>query len=127
MSTRFWPNRGLVLVRAEVYGPLGHVEARLALDTGAVTTMIRTELLDRVGYDLSQPANQTRIVTASGMETVPRLTLSQITALGQTRTNMFIISYTLPAAAHVDGLLGLDYLRGQTLTIDFRQGLLTLT
>ncbi len=39
---------------------------------------------------------------------------------------MTILSYTLPAAANIDGVLGLDFLREQTLTIDFKQGLLTL-
>ncbi len=67
MSTRFAPRQGLIIVRAEMYGPLG-----------------------------------------------------------QTRTAMLIHGYTLPAAANIDGVLGLDYLREQTLTIDFRTTLLTL-
>ncbi len=38
-----------------------------------------------------------------------------------------IVCHTLPSSAVIDGLLGLDFLRGQSLTIDFRNGLLTLT
>jgi hypothetical protein len=33
----------------------------------------------------------------------------------------------LPPGAGVDGLLGLDFLRGQSLTIDFRSGEITLS
>lgn len=126
MSTRFAPRQGLIIVYADVYGPLGCIQARFALDTGAVTTTIRTGILEEIGYNLSLPAGQTRIVTGSRIETVPVLVLSQITALGQTKTDMPMLSYTLPAAANIDGVLGLDFLREQTLTIDFRQGLLTL-
>lgn len=126
MSTRFAPRQGLIIVYAEVYGPQGQTQARLALDTGAVTTTIRTDILVRVGYDLSQPASQARVVTGSRIETVPVLMLLQIDALGQTRADMPIHAYTLPAAANIDGVLGLDFLREQTLTIDFKQGLLTL-
>ncbi len=126
MTTRFAPRQGLVIVSAEVYGPRGQRAARLALDTGAVTTMISTDILSAAGYDLSQPVSQALIATASTIETVPRLVLMQITALGQTKTDMSILGYTVPAATRVDGVLGLDFLREQTLTIDFKQGLLTL-
>ena len=126
MSARFAPRQGLIIVLTKVYGPLGHRTARLALDTSAVITTISTDVLNEVGYDFSQPIGQSHIVTGSGIETVPVLMLSQITALGQTRTDMPIHAYTLPAAARIDGVLGLDYLREQTLTIDYRTGTLTL-
>jgi hypothetical protein len=32
-----------------------------------------------------------------------------------------VLSHTLPPSATIDGLLGLDFLRGKKLTIDFRQ------
>ncbi len=105
MSTRFAPRQGLIIVYADVYGPLGQAQARLALDTGAVTTTIRADILEEIGCDLSKPAAQARIVTGSRIETVPVLVLSQITALGQTKTDMPILSYTLPAAANLDGVL----------------------
>lgn len=50
-----------------------------------------------------------------------------ITALGQERTGFPVLCHTLPASAGVDGLLGLDFLRGQTLTVDLRSGMVTLT
>ena len=36
------------------------------------------------------------------------------------------MAHTLPAGALVSGLLGLDFLRDQVLTIDFRAGQVTL-
>ena len=37
-----------------------------------------------------------------------------------------LLAKALPPEAGVDGLLGLDFLRGHVLTLDFRTGVLTL-
>jgi hypothetical protein len=37
-----------------------------------------------------------------------------------------VLAHTLPPSAGVDGLLGLDFLRGQVLTVDFRSGRVTV-
>ncbi len=65
------------------------------------------------------------MTTGSGVEFVPRITLSQIVALGRERANFPVLCHTLPPSTGVDGLLGLDFLRGQTLTLDFRNGRIT--
>jgi hypothetical protein len=36
------------------------------------------------------------------------------------------LSHTLPPSAGIDGLLGLDFMRGQRLEIDFVRGFVTL-
>jgi hypothetical protein len=38
-----------------------------------------------------------------------------------------VLSHALPPVAGVDGLLGLDFFRGQILTLDFRGGHITLS
>ena len=48
-------------------------------------------------------------------------------ALGQERTNFPVLGHTLPPSTSIDGVLGLDFVRGQTLTVDFRTGTSTLT
>jgi len=37
-----------------------------------------------------------------------------------------ILCHTLPPSAGVDGLLGLDFFRGQRVTIDFQHGEVTI-
>ena len=37
-----------------------------------------------------------------------------------------LVCHTLPASAAVDGLLGLDFMRGKRLIIDFRTGIIDL-
>ncbi len=57
---------------------------------------------------------------------VPVVMLTRLSALGQHRFGFPVIAHTLPPGSNVDGLLGLDFLRGQILTIDFRANWLSL-
>jgi len=50
----------------------------------------------------------------------------KIVAVGHVRSGFPVLGHTLPPSTGVDGLLGLDFFRGQNLTIDFRTGQVTL-
>ncbi len=126
MSLPFDPEQGLVIVRAELWGPTARAVLRLTLDTGATATLVNIAMLVAVGYDPALAPTRVQVTTGSGVEYVPRVTLSRILALGQECTHFAVLGHTLPPSAGVDGLLGLDFLRGQSLTLDFRTGHLTL-
>lgn len=125
MTFPFNPARGLIRVRAELTGPAGSPVVSLALDTGAVGTLIGLGPLRLAGYD---PAAGTpmSVTTGSGVAPAVRLSVASLSALGQTRMNFPVIAHDLPPGAGVDGLLGLDFFRGQVLTIDFVNGQITL-
>jgi predicted aspartyl protease len=127
MRTPFHPQQGLILITARIWGPAGDTYARLALDTGATSTTINVAKLVYAGYDPAIAPDRVQMTTGSGIEFVPRLLIDRIVALGQERTNLRILAHTLPTSASVDGLLGLDFFRGQHLSIDFRNGEITLT
>lgn len=61
------------------------------------------------------------------MEFAARVELTKLAALEQERNNFLVLCHTLPPGTGVDGLLGLDFFRDQTLTIDFRKGELALS
>lgn len=126
MSFRFEPQQGLIILRAELWGPSGSAVLRLALDTGATGTVVNVGMLVAVGYDPALAPGRIQVTTGSGVEFAPLVRLDKLTALGQERTGFPVLCHTLPPSAGVDGLLGLDFLRGQTLTIDFRNGAVTL-
>ncbi len=127
MNFPFDPNEGLVLVRAELFGPSGSSVLRLALDTGATNTVINAGVLLAVGYDPGGAADRVQITTGSGVEYVPRVEVSSIVALGTERSNFPVLSHTLPPSAGIDGILGLDFLRGMSVTLDFRTGSLRIS
>jgi predicted aspartyl protease len=126
VSVPFNPRYRLIIVKAIIFGPADRVSASLALDTGASTTTLSLPLLRLAGYVPEAAPEQIRIVTGSGAQFVPRLSLDKIEALGQTQTNLPVLCHTLPPSVTVDGLLGLDFLRDRRLTIDFRAGRITL-
>jgi hypothetical protein len=51
VSLPFDPEQGLVIVRAELWGPTARAVLRLALDTGATATLVNIAMLVAVGYD----------------------------------------------------------------------------
>jgi len=126
MSLGFDSQAGLIVVPTKLYGPTGDVVVRLALDTGATTSMVNWDLLVLVGYDPAVVTARIQVTTGSGVEFVPRLEIEKIEALGQTRQRFSVLCHTLPPSAIVDGVLGLDFVRGRRLTVDFRQGVVDL-
>ncbi|MBV9849499.1 MAG: retropepsin-like domain-containing protein [Armatimonadetes bacterium] len=96
------------------------------MDTGATQTVVRTGILARIGYDLAQAPGQVRVTTASGVAFVPLLPLARMETLEQERTNFPVLSLALPHSADIDGLLGLDFIRGQDLRVNYRTGLISL-
>ncbi len=126
MNSAFDPQQGLIIVRTELWGPTGSAVLRLALDTGATGTLVNIAMLVAVGYDPALAPTRVEVTTGSGVEYVPRVTLSRILALGQERVHFAVLGHTLPPSAGVDGLLGLDFLRDLSLTVDFRTGQVTL-
>ena len=127
MNFAFNPASGLIIVEAEFGGPVGPTVLRLALDTGATSTLVSATLLTAAGYDLSTAPYRVQMTTGSGIVLASLLPVTRFSALGQVRANFPVIAHTLPPSANIDGLLGLDFFRGLGLTLDFRQGLISLT
>ena len=95
---------------------------RLALDTGATWTTLNWDLAVLLGYDPVAAASHVQVMTASRIESLPQIRIDSIKVLGQERRGFSVLCHPLPPSATVDGLLGLDFFRGQRLVIDFRAG-----
>jgi predicted aspartyl protease len=117
----------LVVVEAKVTGPTNNVVVNLALDTGATVTFLDEAVVALAGYTPADATNKFDVLTASGLITVLEVPMTSHTVLGQTRTNFPIQAHSFPPGTSHDGVLGLDFLRGHILTLDFVNGQLTLT
>lgn len=126
MNQDFDPKAGLILIVAELSGPIGKANATLVLDTGATNTLLNTNVLRSVGYDPAFSTVTARITTGSSVETAPRLMVNRLSALGRHAVGLQIVAHDLPTGAAVDGLLGLDFFRDTYLGIDFRTGKIVL-
>lgn len=127
MSVAFDPTRSLIVVPATVEGPVGRSVVKMALDTGATKTVIRTAILTALGYDPAGATEQVQAATASGIEVLPKLAVAGIDSLGRVHRGLTVLAHSLPPSAQIDGLLGLDFLRRGKLTIDFDNRQVTLS
>ena len=127
MTRTFNAQRGVIVVQARVWGPLGYASAELILDTGATFTLVNPAILRAVGYEPQRAPDRQYIITASATEFVPRLTVTRLTALGKNVANFPILCHSLPPTSQVHGVLGLDFFRNRRLTLDFRRSTITLT
>lgn len=126
MIHAFDPKQGLIFIDVAFTGPAVSRIARLALDTGATTTLVSKEVLNDLGFDLANEPDRVPIMTGSAVTTVARVVLTRITALGRSLCGLPVLAHSLPANAPIAGLLGLDLLRDSELTIDFKAGQIRL-
>ena len=122
MKFSFKADYGLVYVRVEISRDDREAILNLALDTGASATLVSAKKLAEVGYELDKPEDEIYITTGSGLIFVPKITIEKLTALGKTKDDFQIIAHDFPPTSTVDGVLGLDFLRGNVLTVDFVKG-----
>ena len=83
-------------------------------------------LLRQLGCDLANPVGRTRIRAATGSVVVPLVRLPLVTALDRARPNFVVAANEFPIGIETDGLLGLDFLRGWLLRLDFHRGRMSL-
>jgi len=122
MSHPFDPQKGLIVIPTRVCGPMGDTVVRLGLDTGATQSMLTWDVVVLLGYDPAIVSDRVQMTTGSGVEFVPRLIVDRIEALRKEHRTFPVLCHTLPPSSTVDGVLGLDFFRGQRLIIDFRAG-----
>jgi len=126
VTISFNPRQGLIIIPVELFGPSGSFVLRFALDTGASYTVVSVGMLQSIGYAPSAAKTRIPITRGSGQESAPKVVIDRIDALTQTRLLFPVLAHTVPASIGIDGLLGLDFLRRQTLNIDFRAGKINL-
>ena len=87
MTFTFDSQEGLIVAQAVVSVPSRSISVSLALDTGAVMTVLARRFFQVLGYDPSVVSNQVQITTGSSVELVPEITLSRIEAPGHERSD----------------------------------------
>lgn len=126
--TFFDPNRPLITLRLTVGGINTDTFRNLivALDTGATTTVIPTEVALALGYDLSNPQGQIGLLTASGAASAKVITVRKLSAIGETVEDIEVLCHNLPGNSAIKGLLGLNFLKHFNVSISFSTGTIEL-
>lgn len=122
MTEWFDPRSGPVVVPATITGPSGTIVVRLILDTGATSSFVSPKELRLIGLAEETSAQLIPVATGNGNILVPEQMLTRITCLGRTRIGMRVAAHRVVNDFNASGLLGLDFLRGGRLLIDFDAG-----
>ena len=95
-----------------------HTNVLVTLDTGASVTSIPTDIIEALGYDLSD-SKEIEIITGSGIEKVKEIKVKKLTAIGESRNNIEVWCCDLPPELDVAGVLGYNFLEHFDITISF--------
>src|ERR1041384_7422241 len=116
LSRSFARKRELIIVDAEISGPVATTEARLVVDTGAAATTLVPEVIGRIGYTHQDSYKKARVHTAVGEEHGYWLHVAEFTVLGVTTPDFALAVFPL-GHQDVDGLVGMNFLRHFNLEI----------
>lgn len=115
----------LIIIIAKIDG----YDVRLALDTAASNTVIDLTALMIAGYRQSESISSVDLETAKGSIIADIYASKELSALGITRKNFEICSYDFLAnnvLTDIDGVLGIDFLLGKKICIDFAKFEITI-
>jgi predicted aspartyl protease len=101
----------LFMLKAFIEGITGKAYPKLLLDTGSAYTIISQEMLEGVGCSPAIARKRQKIITGSGSEIVPIVSLNRFHCLGESIENFEVLAHTLPFGTYVDGLLGMDFIK----------------
>ncbi len=121
----FIPYENLIYLLGRIYGPRGSRIVYMALDTGATTTMVSTEIIVALGYSVT-PENKIRLIFGGGLEDAPEVQVQKMSVANHLIENLKVTCYDLPQESGLDGLLGLNFLRNFDMQLKFSDGTLTL-
>lgn len=123
---RFDPKAGLLVFLCTIeYQDIRTI--LLALDTGSSFTIIRESALRSIGYSLESINEFVTFGDASQTHLVPKVTLKSL-SLGDAKIgHIEALAYTMPEEYGIHGIIGLNFLRHFKLSLEFEQGILTLS
>ncbi len=124
----FNPSVESIVLRLEVGGvdPNTFRNVTVALDTGASITIIPSQVLIALGYDLLNPDGQLQLLTANGITFAKLFNVRRLTAIGETIENIDVLCHDLPKNSPIKGLLGLNFLRHFDVNMSFSTGTIEL-
>lgn len=116
----------VVIVYVEIKVGDKIVRPKMALDTGATYMMIPWEIAETLGLHPEVSKERTEMITASGVEKVPIITIEKVNVAGKEVNDIKAITHDLPPKSYVDGLLGLSFLKNFNINLNFKEGMLEI-
>jgi clan AA aspartic protease (TIGR02281 family) len=121
---RLNPNSHAIIVPVYVHGDRGFRIVDMLLDTAATYVTLPPAIAELLGYSPADSVRHVTIMTASGIENAPLITVQRISVLGANANNVDTLCMTLPGENRLRGLLGLSFLKLFDMDVHFKQRVL---
>ena len=116
----------VILIEVTLSGRRATKSLKMVLDTGATITTIPIERALAIGCDPTKSKRRIEMITASGTEYAPIVTVPKIELLGFTLHKVDVVCHNLPPQSVGSGLLGLNILKNFDVFLKFRSKLLEI-
>lgn len=123
---KFDPDAPIIVVEPELEGLNITERIKMTLDTGATYTMIPWKIARVLGLGPEISERRVDITTASGVESVPLVSLNSMMLFDKRVRKIDVVIHDLPPRSYVDGLVGLNFLKNFRVCLDFREGILEI-
>lgn len=95
----------------------------LLVDTGSSYTIVSWETLTSLGIDPAASKVRRSLMTANGLIQAPEVTVEDFHCLGDHIARFPLVAHSIPLGATVDGVLGMNFLRTYTSSLNFRDAM----
>lgn len=121
----FDSEENLIYLLATIYGPNGRRTLNLALDTGATSTLVSSDIINALGYEVIAD-KKIRLIMGGGVDYAQQVTVQKLNVADQQVKNLTVTCFNLPQESGLDGLLGLNFLRHFDTEINYSNSTLIL-
>ena len=120
------PNQPTLWVDVQLTGPLGSSSFTFLIDTGSPVTIIDPDVIHDLGYEARMGGRIHRLWAIKGGTPSFDIAIAELTTMGFSLNDQVVFCEEMPRHLAVDGIIGMDLLRGHVLTIDLVAGSLTV-
>lgn len=125
-TATFNPKGGELWAKTLVRGPRAEGVLSFLIDTGTRHTILDTAAAEDLGFDATQATRRSRLWGIGGPQDGYCVLLPSLEVMGLILPAFEIACHDLAPELGVEGLIGMDLLRGRVLNIDGVRGTVTL-
>lgn len=127
-SSSIKPELNVIILDAILVGKAKlSVELKMVFDTGASMTTIPIEAAIAIGCDPTKSKKRIEMITASGIEYAPLVTIPAIEFCGFKIKYVDVVCHNLPPNSSVAGLLGMNVLKNFNISLKFLDRIFEIT
>lgn len=125
-NERYDPRKRIIEVKVRVFGPAQQRDLNFVLDTGTPVTILHTGWADLLAYGAKDAKRLSRLWGTGGPQDGYIIDVSKVETRGLALEPFEVACHDIPEILGIDGLIGMDMFEGRTLTVDGKNGVVSV-